>query len=349
MNNEKILDISWGTFLKIALAIISFYILYQIKDILVWFILALIISILFNPAIDFLRKLKIPRVLAVSLLYIGSFGILALLVYLIAPIFVSEIQQFSQILPQYFEKIFPPLKGLGIPLFEDTETLINTLGGTLNKIAGNVLNILFLIFGGIFTTIFILTCAIFLSMEEKGVEKSLILLFPKRYDGYVSSLWRRCQKKVSSWFLTRILSCLFVGLLSYFVFLIFKTPYPFSLGLLAGVLNFVPVVGPIITGVVLFIILSLDSISKAIFLLIIFTLIQLIEGNILLPLLTKKFIGLSPVLVLMSLVIGGVLWGFLGAILAVPLTGIIFEFLKDFFKKRREEESVVEETEAVVL
>ena len=196
---------------------------------------------------------------------------------------------------------------------------------------------------------FILTCAVFLSMEEKGVEKSLILLFPKKYDGYVSSLWKRCQKKVSSWFLTRILSCLFVGLISYFVFLLFKTAYPFSLGLLAGVLNFVPVVGPIITAVVVFIIISLDSISKAVFLLIVLTLIQLIENNILTPLLTRKFVGLSSVLVLMSLAIGGVLWGFLGAILAVPLTGIIFEFLKDFFKKRREEESITEEAEAAVL
>ena len=349
MNNEKILDISWGTFLKISLVIISFYVLYQIKDILVWFILALIISILFNPAIDFLRKLKIPRVLAVSFLYIGFFGVLALLVYLLVPIFVSEVQQFSQILPQYFEKISPSLKGLGIRLFEDTETLIDTLGGTLNKIAGNILNILFLIFGGIFTTLFILTCAVFLSLEEKGVEKSLILLFPKRYEAYVSSLWRRCQKRVSSWFLTRIFSCLFVGLISYIVFLLFKTPYPFSLGLMAGGLNFVPVVGPIITAIVLFIIISLDSISKAVFLLIVFTLIQLIEGNILLPILTRKFVGLSPVLVLMSLAIGGVLWGFLGAILAVPLAGIIFEFLKDFFKKRREEESIAEETAAEVL
>lgn len=349
MKNEKILDISWSTFLKIALVIIAFYILYQIKDILVWFILALIISVLFNPAVDFLRRLKIPRVLAVSLLYIGSFGILALLVYLLAPIFVSEVQQFSQILPQYFEKVSPPLKDLGIRAFEDTETLINTLGGTLNKVAGNILNILFLIFGGIFTTIFILTCAIFLSLEGKGVERSLILLFPKRYETYVSSLWKRCQKRVSSWFLTRILSCLFVGLLSYFVFLIFKSPYPFSLGLLAGTLNFVPVVGPIITALVLFIIISLDSISKAVFLLIAFALIQLIEGNILLPLLTKKFVGLSPVLVLMSLAIGGVLWGFLGAILAVPLAGILFEFLKDFFKKRREEELSAEETDGVVL
>ena len=140
MDNEKILDISWGTILKISVAILSFYILYQIRDILVWFIFALIISLLFNPVINFLRKLKIPRALAVVFVYVGVFGFLTLLIYLIIPIFVSEIQQFSKILPQYFEKISPPLKGLGIQAFENIESFVNVLGGALNRIASNIFN-----------------------------------------------------------------------------------------------------------------------------------------------------------------------------------------------------------------
>jgi predicted PurR-regulated permease PerM len=72
-----------------------------------------------------------------------------------------------------------------------------------------------------------------------------------------------------------------------------------------------------------------------------FTLIQQIENSILTPILTKKFVGLSPALVLLSLAIGGKLWGLLGAILAVPLAGILFEFLKDFLNKKREKEVVV--------
>jgi len=341
MTNEKILDISWGTIWKIFLAVLCCYILYQIRDILVWFIFALIISILFNPAIDFLKRFKIPRVLAICFIYVAFFGLLTLVIYFTASLFISEIKQFSQSLPQYFEKISPPLRGLEVRVFEDMEAFIKTLGGALDKIVANIANVLFVIFGGIFATIFILILVIFLSLEEKGVERTLILFFPKKYENYVLSLWERCQKKVSGWFLTRIIACLFVGIASLIAFLLFNTPYPFTLGLLAGALNFIPIVGPIITAILLFIIIALESLSKAIFVLIAFTLIQQIENNILTPFLSKKFVGLSPVLVLMSLAIGGILWGFLGAILAIPLAGILYEFLKEFLEKRREEKAVV--------
>jgi len=96
-----------------------------------------------------------------------------------------------------------------------------------------------------------------------------------------------------------------------------------------------------LTGILIFLTVFLDSISKAIFALFAFVLIQQIEGNILTPILTKKFIDLPPVLVLISLAIGGKLWGILGAILAIPLAGIIYEFLKDFLEKRKAEEEVI--------
>ena len=340
MNNEKLLDISWGTIFKIFVAVISFYILYQIRDILVWFVFALIISVLFNPAVNFLRKLKIPRSLAVLFVYTAFFGILTLIIYFTVPLFISEIKQFSQILPQYFERISPPLKGLKIEAFQDIETFFNALGEILNKIITNIANILFVIFGGIFATIFILTLAIYISLNEKGIEKSILIFFPKKYEANILSIWERCQKKVSGWFLTRILACLFVGVVSFVVFLVFNTPYPFSLGLLAGVLNFIPIVGPLITGIFIFVIISLENISKAIFVIIAFTLIQQVENNIFTPLISKRFVGLPPILVLMSLAIGGILWGFLGAILAIPLAGILYEFLKEFLEKRKSEKPV---------
>ena len=340
MNNEKLLDISWGTIFKIFVAVISFYLLYQIRDILVWFVFALIISVLFNPAVNFLRKPKIPRSLAVLFVYTAFFGILTLIIYFTVPLFISEIKQFSQILPEYFERISPPLKGLKIEAFQDIETFVNALGEILNKIITNIANILFVIFGGIFATIFILTLAIYISLNEKGIERSILIFFPKKYETNILSIWERCQKKVSGWFLTRILACLFVGVVSFVVFLVFNTPYPFSLGLLAGVLNFIPIVGPLITGIFIFVIISLESISKAIFVIIAFTLIQQVENNILTPLISKRFVGLPPILVLMSLAIGGILWGFLGAVLAIPLAGILYEFLKEFLEKRKSEKPV---------
>ena len=341
MNQDRVLDISWGTILKIFIAVVCFYILYQIRDILVWFIFALIISVIFNPAIDFFQKKKIPRFLSVISIYVGIFGIFGLLIYSIVPLFIAEIQYFSQVLPQYFERISPPLRELGIQAFEDIESFINAFGKTLERMAADIFGAIFAIFGGIFATIFILAIAIFLSLEEKPVERGISLLFPKRQEAYALSLWSRCQSKVSGWFLSRILGCAFIGLACYLVFLLFNIEYPFSLALLAGLLNFIPIIGPIITGAIIFLVVFLENFLRAILVLIIFILIQQIENNIITPVLTKKFVGLSPALVLVALAIGGTLWGFLGAILAIPLAGILYEFLRDFLKKRKEEKPLV--------
>lgn len=343
MNNEKVIDISWMTIFRISIAIVIFYILYQIRNILIWFILALIISILFDPVIIFLKKLRIPRTLAVCLTYSIFFGLLVLLIYFTVPFFISEIQDLSQILPQYFEKFSPLAQKMGIETFKNINIFINVLKETLERMINNISNVLFIIFGGVFTTIFILTTAIFLSMEEKGIEKTLTLLFPKKYEKFVISLWEICQKKVNDWFFTRILGCIFVGLVSFITFIIFNIPYSFIFGLLAGILNFIPIVGPFVTGVLIFTVVSIENISKAIFLIIIFILIQQIENNIITPLLSKKFVGISPVLVLISFAIGGTIWGFLGAILAVPFAGILFEFIKKFLEKKEIIKKIVKE------
>jgi len=341
MNGDRILDISWATILKISLALFFFYIIYLVRDILVWFIFALIISVLFNPAINFLRKLKIPRVLAVIFVYVSIFGILGLIIYWITPMFISEIQQFSQLFPQYFEKISPPLKGLGIEAFESMESFTQALGIALQRASTDILSALAIIFGGIGSTIFILAIALFISLEEGGVERVIGLLFPKKYESYVLSLWERSQVKVSGWFGARILTSIFVGIAVFITLYLFNVKYTLSLALLAGILDFIPFLGPIIAGAVAFTFIALDSWLKAIFVLIVFVLIQQIEGNILSPILTKKFVGLPPVLVLISLAIGAKLLGILGAVLAIPLAGIIFEFLRDFLKKRKEEKVVV--------
>jgi len=338
MNGERVLDISWGTILKISLAFICFYIIYLVRDILIWVIFALIISVLFNPAIIFLHRLRTPRVLAVIFVYVAIFGILGLLIYWTAPMFISETQQFSQLFPQYFEKIAPPLRGLGIEAFESMEAFTQALGGTLQRASADILSALAIIFGGIGSTIFILAIALFLSLEEKGVERVLGILSPKKYEAYILSLWEKSQTKVAGWFGARILTCIFVGLAVFITLKLFNVKYAFALALLAGILDFIPIFGPIIAGAIAFIFVALDSWLKAIFVLIIFVLIQQIEGNILTPPLTKKFVGLPPVLVLISLAIGGKLLGILGAILAVPLAGVIYEFLRDFLKKRKETE-----------
>jgi predicted PurR-regulated permease PerM len=341
MKHEKVLDLSWDTIFKIALSILLFYFFLQIKDVVIWFVFAIIISILFNPSIDFLKKIKIPRAVGASIIYILAFGTLSLTFYSVIASLVSELEQFSQVVPSYLKEISPLLRDFGIEAFDNIENFINTIKGSLSELTTAVFNASFAFFGGIFTTLFVITMAFFLSLEEKIIDRAVFLIFPKRYEKYALSLWKRSQKQVSGWFLSRILSCIFVGSATYISALILGIRYPLSFGLVAGIFNFIPYIGPLVSSVFFFLVTVMDGFGKAIFIVIIFTIIGLIENGILNPVLSKKFIGLSPVIVILSLSIGGILWGVLGAFLAVPLAGITFQFVKEFLEKKKQEESVV--------
>lgn len=341
MNRKNVLDISWETILKVTVALFCFYILYLIKDILILVIFALIISVLFNPAINFLQSRRLSRVLSVILVYVVIFGILGLVIYWTAPVFVSEIQHFSQLFPQYFEKIAPPLEGLGIEAFESMESLTTAFQGWLTKASSSIFSAIGAIFGGITSTFTIFAIALFISLEEKGVEKAVLFLSPKKYEASILTLWKRSQEKVAGWFGARILCCIFIGLASYLILRLFNVNYAFGLSLFAGIMDIIPILGPILAGILIVALASLDSWLKALFVLIAFILIQQIEGNVLTPILTKKFVGLPAALVLIALLVGAKLWGVLGAILAIPVAGILFEFLKDFLSKKKEEETVI--------
>jgi predicted PurR-regulated permease PerM len=341
-SNEKILDISWGGIFKVVFVVFFIYFLFLLGDILIWIITALIISILFNPAIDFLQKIKLPRVLAAGLIYLLFFGILGLSIYLISLPLITEIRQFIEMFPYYFEKIAPHLlQGLGYEVFKDFETFIGAFEKWLIDASANILAALSAIFGGVLAAFAIFSIAFFFSLEERWTEKVINLIFPKKHEDIAFNIWERSQQKISGWFGVRILGCIFVGLTSFLTLKLLGVDYAFSLGLFAGITNIIPFLGPILAGVLIAFLVLLEDWFKAIIVLIAFFLIQQIEGNILTPILSKKLIGLPPVLVVISLIVGGKLWGFLGAILAIPLFGIIFEFLKEFLQKKREEKDTI--------
>ncbi len=337
MDEERVLDISWGTILKISIAILVFYTLYSIRDILVSVIFALVISILFNPVIDFLEKKKIPRVIATLFVYVSVFALLSFILYWTVPVFVFEIQQFAQLFPQYFGKLSPPLRGLGLEAFESFETFTLALQDWLIQASSSIFGILIAIFGGIFSTVTIFAIAIFFSIEEKEVKKAIEVIAPKKSEEYFQDLWQRCQNKTAAWFGTRILSSLFVGLVSYITLNILNVNYASILSLFAGIMDIIPVLGPIFAGTIITILAALDSWFKALFVLLAFVLIQQIEGNIITPILTRKLVGLPAILVLIAVLVGGRLAGSLGAILAIPLTSIIYEFLRDFLQERKKD------------
>lgn len=338
MSQEQVLDISWSTIVKIFVAIFIFYLIYLVKGVALWFFFALVISILLGPAINFLRKMRIPKIIAIVAVYLFIFGILGLVIYLTAPIFISELKQFSQYLPGYFNQVSPTLKQLGISPAKNFNEFIASFISNLDESSQGVINAIMVLFGGISSGAFILTIAFFLSLEENGIERFLVLITPKRHEEYVVGLFERVQAKVSGWFGARVLSCLFVGITSYIIFYIFGIKYAFMLALLSGMLNFIPYVGPWMMTLllILFVAVSSGSWLLVLYIIIAVTIIQEIDNKLLTPLLMKKMLDVPPVLVLVSLLVGAKIFGFLGLVFAVPVFGIIYEFLKEFLEQKRE-------------
>jgi len=335
---EQTLDISWETIIKVLITGFSLYILFLSRDIVIWFFFALIISLLVDPAIKALKRLKLPRVLAVVLVYVSIFGVLGLVIYLTAPIFIYEIGQLSRNIPDYFEKFSPFLKAIGFEVAKNFDSFTADLLAKLKESSGSIFKALITFFGGIYSTFMILTLAFYISLEKKGAESVLRLLIPKRYESHIITLFERAQFKVSAWFGARIIACLLVGVASFIVLFLFGVKYSFILALIAGLLNFIPYIGPVVTLILVTLFIGTSgSWVIAMYVSIALFVIHELEIKIFTPLLMDKIINLPPVLVLISLLVGEQVFGFLGMILAVPVFGIIYEFSKEFLEKRKEE------------
>ena len=334
---EHTLEISWKTIAKVLIAGFVLYILFLARHIVIWFFFALIISLLLETPISVLRRLKIPKVISVILVYLAIFGVIGLMIYLTAPIFILEINQLFKNIPEHFEKINPILKNLGINIAQNFSDLTANFLSNLQDNSSSIIKAISVFFGGVSSTLFIFTLAFFISLEERGPERMLSFLAPKRYERYITAIFERAQFKVSGWFGARILACVFVGIASFLVFFLLGVKYAFILSLISGVLTFVPYVGPTITSIlaVLFIGAS-NSWIVALYAFLSLLAIQEIENKIITPLLMKKFLDLPPVLVLMSLLIGATIFGFLGMVFAVPVFGIIYEFTKEFFESKKQ-------------
>ena len=340
---QQTLDISWQTIIKVFVAGFVLYVLFLARDIAVWFFFALIISILLAPAVNFLMKLRLPKVLAVILIYLSILAALGLMIYLTAPIFIFEINQLSLNIPEYFQKINPLLQDLGVNVAQNFEDFTSTLISGLKESSKSIIKAIFVFFGGIASTVLIFAFAFYISLEDKGPERVLLLLTPKKYERFILNIFEKAQYQVAGWFGARVLACIFVGLASFIVFFLLGIKYAFILSLISGILTFVPFIGPTFTALLTFLFVGAsNSWMVALYIVIALYLIQVVENNFVTPLLMKRFLNIPPVLVLISLLIGGTIFGVLGIIFVVPVFGIIYEFSKEFLERRREEENNIE-------
>ncbi|MDK2949078.1 MAG: hypothetical protein PWQ56_243 [Patescibacteria group bacterium] len=328
------IDISWQTIFKIVFVILLFYAIFILKSIIGWVVLGLVISILINPLID---ALKINRAVSSVIVYFALLFILGFFIFLIVPPLIVEVQSFANTFGDYFKEIPVFLSHLGLDYslkgFYDLGSQFNE---TLIKISSNIFNIFAGLFGSIFAGITVFTLALFFSIEKFDIIKGIKMVTPKKFEEQVLDRWKRSQKHVVGWFGSRIISSIFIGVTTFAFCVIFNIKFALIWGLLSGILNIIPMIGPVISGILIALFVLFDSLPKAIGVTVFLIIIQQIESNVLMPVLTKKINGLPVSLVLISILVGGALWGIMGAILAIPVAGILFEILRDYFKSKKE-------------
>jgi predicted PurR-regulated permease PerM len=350
-NNQK-WDISWSAIFKILLVIVIVYALFLIRNIIVLGLAALVASIVFNPAISFLTRRKVPRAIAAVLVYAIFLAIVGLIIYIVIPPIISEAGNFIQNFSQYFSIVVAELSsfaGVNVLDFDKLLAANPSIADGLLNVSKWAFSFISSFVGGIFAVVTVFVLAFFLSVEESEVTKIIQSFSPKKWEEDILKAWRKSQDKVMGWFASRILTSAAVGLFTFIACFALHIKFSVSLGVLSGLLNLVPVIGPISAAIILFSLGLLNSWVIAVTIVILSILIQLIESQILTPLVTKQIIGIPNFLILLSILIGAELMGVIGSLLAIPLFAVLYETTVNYFAykkaKKNNEKSIYQHSD----
>ena len=283
-------------------------------------ILPFLTGILIGSAIQSLAfyssyRLKINYYLSIFLIYLFSLLLIVVTFYLITKVLIEE-------LPQVLEKIQPYISL--IRKFDIQSRWADIF--SLSDYLPNVIRFFTNFIGGFFSLILIFVISLYVSLAKNFPQEVLPFLNIK--EEYLK-IWRKLRRKISFWFLGQIILMLLIGLFTYiYLGLILKIKYSLLISLTAGLLEIVPVLGPIITLIIASFIIYLENPAYVLPTIIFFILLQQIENHFLVPLVMKKALALNPLLIILGILIGAKIGGILGIIIILPILGGFFEIIR---------------------
>ena len=327
--------------LKIIGILLGVLVLYFIRNLIGYVLLAFVLSSALRPGVDWLQKKKIPRFLGGIIVFILLFTFFGLILYFTFPPFVNEIQSFVSTLPQYWQNFL-----LWLPRFEmwletspfggNIREAINQYIQKLSQGVAGLIGFVSGVFGKILNLILIIVLIFYFSVEEKISEKFYPFLIMKEKTRQeevkkrISKYWKIAQDQAGRWLQGYILLGFIVGIMVYIGLSILGIRYSLILAVLAGILEIIPWLGPVAAGLMGTLIALLQGgWSIALWTAFVFFIVQQIENYLIIPVVMKSRIDLDPLLTLIILFVGAKLGGTLGMVLAVPMGAILLAFLKE--------------------
>ncbi|MBI5153118.1 MAG: AI-2E family transporter [Parcubacteria group bacterium] len=334
MGDKNTLEISWGSFLRLAAIIITGALFFTLSNVVTMLVFSVVLASAFDPFVNRLYARGWPRIAIVLFLYISAFILLAAAVYYLAPLVFSELRSFITLVGGTQS---PVLKDYGnitylISLLEHFESISTKDIATLFSRVGSLVASLF---GGVASMFIVIVITFYLLLHERGVGDFIADIAPLKYEPYVLDVWQRTQNRIGKWLQAQIGLSVLIGVLVFLGLTLLGVSNALLLGVLAALLEIVPVVGPIVAGGVAMLVALGDSSTLALYTGAVFIGIQQFESHILIPILMKKAVGLNPVFVLVLLLAGANLGGLVGVFLAVPIGVLLEEIVKDMIEKKR--------------
>ncbi|MFA6285331.1 MAG: AI-2E family transporter [Parcubacteria group bacterium] len=335
---NRTIEISSSTILRTIFILLLLWFLFLIRDILVLVFLALVIVSAIDPIVDWCQKKRVPRSLAVLVIYILAISIVGTAIsFLVAPI-ASEIRGLGENFPNLVEKFSGYFQGVrNYATSHNFQQQISNFSGNItdrfSQVGTNIFSGTVSFIGGIFSFLVVLSVAFYMSVEEKGVKKFFASIAPAEHGEYVAGLVDRIQFKMGRWLLGQMALMVIIFAIDYVGLLVIGAPYALVLAIMAGLLEIIPYVGPIVSAVVAASVSFLHGPVTGLLVLALFAVAQQLEGYVIAPLVMKKAVGLNPVVVILSLLIGAKLGGVMGVIIAVPVATMVSEVAGDLVRK----------------
>ena len=296
--------------------------------------LAIVVSSALDGPVSYLQRKKIPRILGTLFIFLTALAVLAMLLYTFIPLAIVELQN----LLENVKKIEIPIFGaLDIAHFTKIDKYLGNLENLANILfSGSVsfFNFIAALFGNLALIIATFILSFYLTINQFGVEKFLRTVLPIIHEEYVVGIYLRARNKIGRWLQGQILLMLIVGVATSLGLWILGIKYSLILGVLAGTLEIVPIVGPIFAGTVAFLVAISQSWGLGLYVILLFLVIQQLESHLLVPIIMRKTVGISPVMVVISLLAGSEIAGIIGVILAVPVAVVLQEIIEDWERRK---------------
>lgn len=325
MTNPVIKYLINNHFLAALVLIALFWLAIELSNILIIIFISYIIMAAISPFSDFLIRKRIPKILAVLIPYTITIAILVLLIFPLIPFFMSQIQLLFSNLPKYIDQIAKTFS-----LHIDATNIKNVFESDINALSKNALSVTGKIFSGVFSTLTVLVISFYLMLEREMLKKQFISLLPKKHHDNALATIVQIENKIGLWLRGQFILSFTIGIFTWIGLTAFNLPFAFPLGLMAGLLEIVPTIGPIIAAIPAIIVALTISPGFAVSVMFFYILVQMLENNILVPKIMEKAVGLNPIVIIIGVLIGSKFLGILGALLAVPFIAMTFIIVKSF-------------------